>query len=92
MLRLLSESSWPPLIVVTTPGDTLLYEEDLVFERALKESGREHAFRIYESRGNPLGHVFNVLFPEYEESLEANRDIAEFFFHVTEQRKEGTAE
>ena len=92
VLRLLSESSWPPLIVVTTPGDTLFYEEDLVLERALKKSGRKHDFRVYESLGNPLGHVFNVLFPEYEESLEANRDIAEFFLRAAEQRRGGAAE
>ncbi len=90
VLRLLPESCWPPLIVVTTPGDALLYEEDLVLEKVLAESGREYAFRVYESRGHALGHVFNVLFPEYEESLEANRDITEFFRHCggTEQGRE----
>ena len=79
VLGLIKESAYPPLIVVTTPDDDLLYEEDLVLEKALKERGREYAFRVYESRENRLGHVFNVLYPEFAESREANRDIADFF-------------
>lgn len=77
--RLCTESRFPPIIVVTTPGDELLYREDLELEAALKRSGREYAFRSYGQKANPLGHVFNVLFPEYEESAEANTDILDFF-------------
>ena len=32
-----------------------------------------------EEKANKLGHVFNVLFPELEESVEANRAILDFF-------------
>lgn len=77
--RLCRESRFPPVIVITTPGDELLYEEDLRLEAALESSGREYAFRSYERETHPLGHVFNVLFPEFEESVKANTDILEFF-------------
>lgn len=79
VLRLVKESEYPPLIVITTPDDELLYAEDLELENALQERGRPYAFRVYESRENRLGHVFNVLYPEFAESEEANRDIAAFF-------------
>jgi acetyl esterase/lipase len=79
VLRRIRESEYPPLIVITTPDDGLLYTEDLELEKALQERGRPYAFRVYESRENRLGHVFNVLYPEVAESEEANRDIAAFF-------------
>ena len=79
VLGLIGESAYPPLIVITTPDDDLLYKEDLELEKALRESSREYDFRVYESRENQLGHVFNVLYPEFAESREANRDIASFF-------------
>lgn len=79
VLGLVKESEYPPLIVVTTPDDELLYEEDLELEKALRERARDYAFRVYESRENRLGHVFNVLYPEFAESRNANRDITSFF-------------
>ncbi|MCQ2558635.1 MAG: alpha/beta hydrolase [Oscillospiraceae bacterium] len=81
--RLIPQSEFPPLFITTTPGDGLLYAPDLVLEQALAASGREYCFRSYESRGNTLDHVFNVLYPEYPESADANRDIAEFFLAHT---------
>ncbi|MBO6014412.1 MAG: alpha/beta hydrolase [Oscillospiraceae bacterium] len=92
VLNYLAGNRWPPVIVITTPGDALLYEEDRVLEKALADSGGDYAFCTYESRGNKLGHVFNVLFPEYEESMEANRDIAEFFFRHSEKARGVAAE
>jgi len=77
--KLLGKSAFPPLIVVTTPGDDLLYEQDLELEKALAASGGEYRFAVFESRGNKLGHVFNVLFPEWSESAEANGEIIKFF-------------
>ena len=77
--RLCTQSRFPPVIVVTTPTDHLLYRDDLELETALRRSGREYAFRVYEQKTNPLDHVFNVLFPEFEESAEANSDILDFF-------------
>ena len=77
--RLCTESSFPPLIIVTTPSDDLLYQDDLELERALRDTGREFVFRSYEQKSSPLDHVFNVLFPEYPESIEANLDILRFF-------------
>lgn len=79
ILRLLPEADYPPLIVTATPGDAVLYDEDLILSRALEENGRPFAFRSWESRSHELRHVFNVLFPEYEESREANDAILAYF-------------
>ena len=79
VLRLIPESEYPPLIITTTPADELLYEEDLILEKALAERGRPYRFCSWPEKSNKLGHVFNVLFPELEESREANRAIVDFF-------------
>ncbi len=79
VLRLIPESEYPPLIVTATPSDQLLYGEDLVLARALEENGRPYSFRSWTGKANKLDHVFNVLFPELEESREANRAIVDFF-------------
>jgi acetyl esterase/lipase len=79
ILRLLPEADYPPLIVTATPGDGLLWREDLILARALEKRGRPFAFRAWESRKNELRHVFNVLFPEYEESRDANEAILAYF-------------
>ena len=40
----------------------------------------EHVYREWESRKNvELGHVFNVLYPENKDSLDADREMIEFF-------------
>ena len=79
ILKLIPNSEYPPLIVVATPSDALLYREDEILARALEENGRPYRFRVYRDRVNALRHVFNVLYPEWEESQEANGDILAFF-------------
>ena len=79
VLKWLPGSAYPPLIVTATPSDDILYEEDLILGKALEAVGRPYSLRIWEEKRNKLGHVFNVLFPELEESEAANRAIADFF-------------
>ncbi len=79
ILRLIPKAEYPPLIVTATPGDALLWDEDLILAKALEKNGRPFAFRSYERGENELRHVFNVLFPEYAESREANDAILAYF-------------
>lgn len=79
VLRLMKDSAYPPLIVTATPEDTLLYAEDKLLGAALAETGRPFEYREYVGRSRKLEHVFHVLYPEWEESREANGDIAAFF-------------
>ncbi len=85
ILRLFQQIHCPPVMVITTPGDILFHKESLLLKRALEEQNLNHDFRVYESEGNTLGHVFNVLYPEYAESMKANRDIADFFLSHAKQ-------
>ena len=79
VLDMIPVSDYPPIIVTTTPADALLYEEDLRLERALAARGRPYAFYSWPARQNELRHVFNVLFPEWEESRAANDAILDYF-------------
>lgn len=79
VLKLIPDVDYPPLIVTATPGDTLLWQEDLILARALERRGRPFAFRAFERKENELRHVFNVLFPEYAESRAANAAILAYF-------------
>ena len=77
--ELIKVSEYPPLFVTTTPSDALLYKEALELRSCLEVRGRDFGFGVYEAEKNPLEHVFNVLFPEYEESVKANSDMLTFF-------------
>lgn len=77
--ELIKVSEYPPLFVTTTPSDALLYRDALELRRCLEVRGRDFGFGSYEAEKNPLEHVFNVLFPEYEESVKANSDMLTFF-------------
>ena len=50
VLKLIPEVDYPPLIVTATPGDTLLWQEDLILARALERRGRPFAFRAFERK------------------------------------------
>lgn len=77
--RLMESSEYPPLFISTTPSDTLLYDTALELRQYLQERGREYGFGSYAANKNKLEHVFNVLYPEYEESKQANLDMLEYF-------------
>jgi hypothetical protein len=45
----------------------------------MQERGIDHVYREYTSRARKLDHVFNILHPEYPESIEANDDMVAYF-------------
>lgn len=79
VLKLIPTVPFCPVIMITTPGDALLYEQDLILKEAFEKTGRPFRFGCYEEKSHTLGHVFHVLYPEWEESIEANTDILRFF-------------
>ncbi len=72
-------SDYPKVFLSTTPTDGLLYNDTLAIHQMLYRLGIDHVYKEYRSRGNKLDHVFNVLFPQYEESIEANEDFLAYF-------------
>ena len=79
--RLIRRSTYPEVMIISTPTDDLLYEHTLALHRSLTAAGVPHVYREFtsETEGSPLGHVFNVLEPERSESIAANQAILEYF-------------
>jgi hypothetical protein len=48
-------------------------------------NGIPHEYREYSSTARKLDHVFNVLHPEYPESIQANEDIVRFFLDFNQR-------
>ncbi len=72
------DENYPEIMIVTTPTDSILAKDHVEIHEYMEEKGIKHAFMSYESKSNSLDHVFNVLYPEYEESIMANNDIVAY--------------
>lgn len=70
---------YPPLFLLTTPTDGVLYKTTAQLHTDLTAKGFTHQYKEYIGTANKLGHVFSVSYPDYEESVEANNDILSFF-------------
>lgn len=73
---------YPPVFLVTTKEDALLYNHTNAMHNWLEANGIDHKYKEYAGTKNKLEHVFNVLYPWYEESIEANNDIIDFFVNA----------
>lgn len=83
-LKLLSYESFdkpsmPPLFIVTTPTDKTAYTVTKAIHEDMLKKGVAHQYKEYTGKENSLDHVFNVLNPDWVESVEANTDILNFF-------------
>lgn len=70
--------NYPEILIVTTPEDSILAQESINIHNFMVEKGIKHRFKSYSPQFNKIDHVFNILFPEYEESKQANRDIIDY--------------
>lgn len=75
----LSKCSFPEIFLLTTPTDPLLYTASKALHEQLDAKEIPHVYREYTSDERELGHVFNVVNPEYPESIAANKEILEYF-------------
>lgn len=71
--------SYPCVWFCTSPADSLLYTHTHQMHEYMREHGIQHEYREYVSTARKLDHVFNVLHPEYPESIQANEEIVQFF-------------
>ena len=72
------KENYPKIMLVTTPTDSILASYHKELHAYMEQKGITHVFRSYEGTVHALDHVFNVLFPEYEESIQANDDIVAY--------------
>ena len=76
---LLDKCAFPEVFLLTTPTDSVLYFESKRLHELLLKRDIPHQYREYTSEERLLEHVFNVVNPEYPESIAANKEILEFF-------------
>ena len=76
---LLDKTDLSGIMIITSKTDPLLYEEDCRLHKILVDAGVSHVYKEYVGREHVLGHVFNVLDPDWEESQEAWQDMCEYF-------------
>lgn len=70
--------NFPEVMIVTTPSDSILAEQAIAMHDFMTANQIKHVYKSYEGVENKIDHVFNVLFPEYEESQRANADIVAY--------------
>ena len=73
------DENYPRVWYCSSPTDSLLYTHTRGMHEFMEAHGFPHIYREYASREHKLDHVFNVLFPDYPESRQANDDMIAFF-------------
>lgn len=73
------DENFPGVCIVTTDTDIPIHFASANIHKHLETAGIDHPYRSLKGRSHTLRHVFNVLQPDWEESLEANRFILDYF-------------
>jgi acetyl esterase/lipase len=69
----------PPIFLTTSDEDELRHMT-LNFEKSLIKYGVKHKMKYFEKiESKKLGHMFSVLHPEYEESVDLIHEMTDFF-------------
>ncbi|MFZ0530485.1 MAG: alpha/beta hydrolase [Propionicimonas sp.] len=76
---IIDDCDFPEVFILTTPTDTMFHIEARRLHELLTGRELRHEYKQYESVSNKLDHVFNVAYPDYIESVEANDDICTYF-------------
>ncbi len=73
------DENFPGVCIVTTDTDIPIHTASENIHKHLEQAGIPHAYKSFEGKSHKLAHVFNVLHPDWEESIEANQFILDFF-------------
>lgn len=68
-----------PTYLVTAETDVGIHTVTENIHKHMEEQGIAHTYACYEKQEHKLPHVFNVLNPDWVESIQANNDILAFF-------------
>lgn len=74
-----ADATYPEVCIITTPTDIPIHYSTKGIHEHLEKVGAKHEYHVFEGKEHKLGHVFNVLHPDWGESVEANRAIVDFF-------------
>ena len=87
----LSPEFFPPAYLVTSDQD-FIRECSLFMKKLLEEKGIRHRFRNWGyNKKEPVGHVFNVAYPDRGESVVTNHEITAFFREIADGEKQRPA-
>jgi acetyl esterase/lipase len=71
--------SLPPIMLISSEPDHYHYQS-LALETYLKKRGAPCTTKFWKrEHGAKLGHVFHILYPQWKESVETNREMLSFF-------------
>jgi len=66
-------------LYITSSYDDIYKDQTIEFEKFCKENKIEYRYRFWsQGQKNKLIHVFNICFPEYEESVITNDEMCDF--------------
>ena len=86
------DETYPEVCIVTTDTDVPIHTNSEAVHKWLDFKGVAHQYKSFESKGNKLNHVFNVLHTDWPESIEANEYIIDFFCRKMNEKPEEAAE
>ena len=68
-----------PPVFLSSNGDDMLNDMTFIFVEILKKNNLEHSFIFLEkNKQKKLGHVFNIFYPDWEETQKLNDAMLEF--------------
>jgi len=68
----------PPSLIITTANDHYYYQS-VELNNLMNERNIKHTFLDVKDVENKIDHCFNIMHPQYVESLSTNQTLAEFF-------------
>ena len=74
-----ADETYPEVCIVTTDTDVPIHTNSEAVHKWLDFKGVAPQYKSFEGKTHKLAHVFNVLHPDWEESIEANQFILDFF-------------
>ena len=87
--KYLSPEYFPPAYIVTSDQD-FIQEGSVYMEQLLREKGIRHRFRNWGyNKQEPIEHVFNVAYPDREESVQTNHEITGYFKELCAEKSVG---
>ena len=74
-----ADETYPEVCIVTADTDIGIHTTTKGIHKFMEKNGVPHQYKCYHGTVHKLPHVFNVLHPEWDESVEANQFILDFF-------------
>lgn len=75
---ILNKGQLPPCCILTSKGDSFYYQFSVELSQLFADNKIEHEYIKYNSLDWILEHCFNIMHPDYPESIDTNQDLLRF--------------